>query len=398
MEMKPEATPPTKRKAKRAYVILAIVALAVVGIYYGHGYLTRNKVKTDDAQVDADVTPISPTVPGVVLHLRVTDNQRVEAGQVLAELDPTDYQLKVASAEADLAAAEAQAEMADAQVEIVKSTSAGGLTTAQAQLQGSSASVRTAAAQVDVASAALARAKAEEAKADQDLADAEKLLKSGAFTGQQVDLARTNRDTAHAAVAAAQASLEAAREQQSLSRSHVAEAKGHVAQSAPVDVQIAAAQAAAKHAHVKVDGAKAALALAQRMLEHTKIIAPAAGYVSKLAAHEGQLIQPGTTLLMLVPATTYVIANFKETQIARIRAGDPVDIEIDALDATLHGKVVSVSPGTGARFSLIPPDNATGNFVKVVQRVPVKIEWAQGEDVGAMRAGLSAEVTVRLQH
>jgi len=389
---------PKKRKAKRAYIVLATLALGGASAYYIHGYVTRDKVSTDDAQVDADVTPLASGITGTVLKLNVGDNQRVEAGQVILEIDPVDYQLKVTAAHAEVEAATAQAEAADAQVDIVRSTSSGGLSSAQAQVQGTSASVRSAGAQVEVATASLARAKAELAKAESDYNESEKLHGLGAVSGQQLDIARTSRDTARAAVAAADATLAAAREQQSLSRTRVAEAQGHLAQSAPVDRQVAAATAAAKLAHARVASAEAALALAESQLRHTKVIAPKAGFVSKLAVHEGQLVQPTTTLLLLVPAATYVVANFKETQIDRIRPGDPVDVEIDALDKTFHGKVASVSPGTGARFSLMPPDNATGNFVKVVQRVPVKIEWSDADAVGPLRAGLSAEVTVHLQH
>ncbi len=133
------------------------------------------------------------------------------------------------------------------------------------------------------------------------------------------------------------------------------EAQGHLAQSTPVERHVTAATAAAHLAHARVASAEAALALAEAQLGYTKIVAPRAGFVSRLAVHEGQLVQPGATLLMLVPTTTYVVANFKETQISRIRPGDTVDVEVDALDRTFHGKVASVSPGTGARFSLIPP-------------------------------------------
>ncbi|HWU86530.1 MAG TPA: HlyD family secretion protein, partial [Kofleriaceae bacterium] len=166
----------------------------------------------------------------------------------------------------------------------------------------------------------------------------------------------------------------------------------------PVERQVAAAVAAANLATARVQSAKAALELAKLQLGYTEVRAPIAGYVSKLGAHEGQLVTGGATLLMIVPVKTYVIANFKETQLERIRAGDPVEISVDALGGgALRGKVESVSPATGARFSLMPPDNATGNFVKVVQRVPVKIAWDDGQDLSQLQAGLSAEVKVHLQ-
>jgi membrane fusion protein, multidrug efflux system len=359
--------------ARRAYLLLGGMTAVALAIYFIHGALTRDEVATDDAQIDADVVPLTSRVGGVILHMKVQDNQRVEAGAVLAELDDADFRARVMAAQADLDAATAQAEAADAQIDIVRSTSAGGLSSAKAQLQGTGASVRSAAAQVDSAAASQARAKSDLAKAEADLARARKLHDAGAVSGQALEAAQSTRDSAAAAVDAATANLAAARDQRSLSEARVAEAVGRVQQSTPVDRQIAAATAAGKLAHARVDGAKAALELAKLQLSYTRITAPVTGFVSKLAVHEGQMVQSGTTLAMVVPAQTYVIANFKETQIERIRPGDLVDIELDAYEGTLHGKVDSVSAGTGARFSLMPPDNATGNFVKVVQRIPVKI-------------------------
>ena len=386
-----------KKKATRAYLVLAALAGAVVAIYFIHSYITRNEVSTDDAQVDADVTPVSSRVAGVVLKMHVQDNEEVTAGQVIAEIDSADYAARVAAAKADLEAATAQAEAADAQAEVVKSTSKGGLSSARAMLVGTGASVRAAESQVAAANAAVARAKSELAKAESDFARAKTLHDAGAITGAQFESAQTARDTAAAAVDQANANLAAARDQAALSQSRVAEAQGRVEQSAPIDQQVAAAVANAKLAHAHVDAAKAALDLAQLSLGYTKITAPIAGHISKLAAHDGQMLQPGSVVCMLVPHRTYVVANFKETQISRIRPGDEVDIEIDAASGKRKGKVVSVAAGTGARFSLMPPDNATGNFVKVVQRVPVKIEWATPEDGKGLQAGLSADVTVHLR-
>ncbi len=389
---------PRKSKAKRAYALLLSMAAVALGIYFVHGYITRNEVSTDDAQVDSDVVPVSIRVGGIIKKMAVEDNQKVKAGDLIAQIDDADYAAKVDAAKAELEAAQAQEDSASAQVDIVKSTSAGGLSSAQAMLQGTGASVRSAQAQVQSAAAALARAKADQAKSDTDYDRAKKLHDAGAVSGQALETATAARDSAHAAVDAANANLAAARDQQSLSESRVAEARGHVEQSTPVARQIAVAEAARKLAHAHVDSAAAALKLAQLQKDYTTIIAPADGYVSKLAAHAGQMVQPGITLVMVVPERSYVVANFKETQIDRIRAGDPVDISIDAFASTFHGKVESVSAGTGARFSMMPPDNATGNFVKVVQRVPVKIKWDDGQDLSQLHAGLSVEVKVHLQH
>ena len=394
----PAIIPPRKSKAKRAYLLLAGLAAAVVAVYYIHGFLTRNEVETDDAQIDADVVPVAARVGGVVVHTKVKDNQRVEAGAVIAEIDPADYSEKVAAAQEDLEAAKFQAEVADAQVEITKSTSKGGLSSAKATLAGMGASVRSAGAQVLAAQAALASAQAEAIKAEDDYTRAKKLHDAGAVSGQQLEAAQAARASAKAAVEGAQANLEGAKQAQAQAQAHVAEAAGHVEQSTPVERQVAAAEAAARQAHAHVNSAQTALDLAKLQLEYTKIKAPVAGYVSRLAAHEGQMLQPGTTVVMIVPLESYVIANFKETQLDRIQAGDPADISVDALGGkTFHGKVDSVSPATGARFSMMPPDNATGNFVKVVQRVPVKIVWDGNVDTQQLHAGLSVEVKVHLQ-
>jgi membrane fusion protein (multidrug efflux system) len=394
-----ELTPPTppKKSAARAYIILAVLAGGAVGAYFVRGHMTKDLVSTDDAQVDADVVPVAARVSGVMLHMKVGDNDAVKAGQLIAEIDPADYNAKVAAAQADLAAASAQADAADAQVDIVKSTSAGGLSSARAQLQGTGASVRSAAAQTQAATAQVARAAAELAKAESDLTRAKTLHDQGAVTAQAYESALSARDSARAAADAAAANLNAAKDMQAVAESRIAEAQGKVQQSAPVDQQIASATASSKLAHARVAGAQAALDQAKLMLSYTQIISPADGYASRLGVHEGQMVQPGSTIVMVVPSKTYVVANFKETQLDRIAPGDDVDVEIDAIAGTYHGKVDSVSAGTGARFSMMPPDNATGNFVKVVQRVPVKIVWAEGQDASRLHAGLSAEVTVHLK-
>ena len=392
---------PRKSKARRAYLVLAALALGVVAVYYVHGYMTRDEVTTDDAQIDADVVPVPARVGGVIVHTNVGDNQHVDIKPqptVIAEIDSADYVARVAAAEAELEATNQQAKGADEQVEIVRSTSKGGLSSAQAMLAGTGASVRSAEAQVAAAQAALARSQAELKKAQDDLTRAKTLHDAGAVSGQQLEAAQVAYDAAKAATDLAAANLAAAKDAAQQAQSRVAEAAGHVEQSTPVERQVAAAEAAAKLAHARVAAAKAALDVAKLSLGYTKIVAPVAGTTSRLGVHEGQMVQPGQTVVMIVPERSYVIANFKETQLERIKPGDPAEVTVDALGGkTFHGKVDSVSPATGARFSMMPPDNATGNFVKVVQRVPVKIVWVDGEDLSQLHAGLSVEVKVYLK-
>jgi membrane fusion protein (multidrug efflux system) len=201
----------------------------------------------------------------------------------------------------------------------------------------------------------------------------------------------------HAALGQAQAQLTAAQQQRLVAETRVAEAQGRLDQSAPIDAQIKAVHANADLAHARVNVAQAELELAKLQLSYTKVFAPEDGEVSNLAMHEGQLVVQNQPIVQLVPSRTYVVANFKETQVGRMHEGDPADVSVDSFPGQkLVGTVVSLSGGTGSRFSLIPPDNASGNFVKVVQRVPVRIEWTRPPEL-ALRAGMSVDVTVKVK-
>jgi membrane fusion protein (multidrug efflux system) len=387
--------PPTARRSKaRPYLILgAVVAVGIAG-YSAVAWFSRGRENTDDAQVDADVVAVSARVGGTVLKVHVTDNQPVHKGDLLVEIDPADLTAKEKQAEAQLSAARAQAAAADAQVRIVVATSKGGLSAAQAQLSGTATSVASAAAQIEAAKASLAHAQAEAARADTDLARAVSLRKDEAVPQAQVDTARSDDQAAHAAVAQATAQLAASEEMRHTAQTQIAEARGRVEQSAPIDAQLAVAQANADLARAQADAAEASLAQAKLQLSYTRIEAPADGLLSRLAVHEGQLVQAGQQVVGVVPDTTYVIANFKETQVGNMRAGQRAEISVDALPGrSFEGKVESTSPGTGARFSLLPADNASGNF----QRLPVKIAWVNVPADVKLAAGLSVDVTVLTQ-
>jgi membrane fusion protein (multidrug efflux system) len=342
-----ESVPPpsaaTSRTARKAYLVLAFVTLAGVGAYFGYGFLKGNQANTDNAQLESDVVPLAPRVAGPIAKLHVVDNQTVQAGELIAEIDPRDYEIKVAQAQADLEAAKAQAE-----------TSA-----------SHDGAARPNAAAVAAAGAALARAEAEARKAEVDLTRSRSLKAQSAITAVELENAQNAAEKARAAREQAQAQLQVAEEQHGF-------------------------------AEAKVKSAEAALDQAKAQLEYTKIYAPRAGTLSKIAVQEGQIVAAGQTLAQLVSSDTYIVANFKETQIGRMQAGQRAEIEVDAFPGKrLEGRVESLSAATGARFSLLPPDNASGNFVKVVQRVPVKIRLEQAS-VGdtPLKAGLSADVTV----
>jgi membrane fusion protein (multidrug efflux system) len=387
-----EAAPPKKRKPFVILGVIALVALIAVG---GYEIATHGRESTDDAQVAADMVPVAARVAGAVARVHIHENQAVKRGEVLIELDAADLQAKQQQAEAELATAEAQARVSEAQEEIVSATSKGGLASARAALSGSAAGVGTADAQLESAKAAAAKADADLQKAQIDFSRAETLRKADAVPQQQLDTARLALDAARASKAQADAQVALAMDARVSAQSRVGEARGRVDQSAPVAPQIAAAHAGAVLAEARVRSAEAALALAKLQVGYTRIVAPADGYASKLAVHEGQLVAVGQPLVELVPSDTYLVASFKETQIGKMRPGQPAEIEIDAFPGRkLAGKIESLAGGTGSSFSLLPPDNSTGNFVKVVQRVPVRISLVDLPPDVTLRPGLSADVTV----
>jgi membrane fusion protein (multidrug efflux system) len=377
--------------------VLGVVALVIVVSIGAYLAATAGEETTDDAQIEADVVAVGARVGGQVLRVPVRENQTVKKGDLLVEIDSADTSARLKQAQAELQTALAQAQVADAQTSVVEASARGGFSTAKAQFSGSNVAVAGADAQVAAAKASMARAEAESRKADLDLNRAKELRAANAVPQERLDNAQAGSDAAKAALLAAQAQLAAAVESRHAAESRVAEAKGRLDQSSPIDAQIAAARANADLAHARVQAAEAQLELAKNQNSYTKVLAPADGVVSRLTVHEGQLLQPGQALAELVPSGTYVVANFKETQLGRIREGQSVTVKVDAFPGQkLKGKVESLSGGTGARFSLLPPDNASGNYVKVVQRVPVRIAWDGPSSELPLRAGLSAEVTVQV--
>ncbi|MGC4083517.1 MAG: HlyD family secretion protein [Vicinamibacterales bacterium] len=389
-----EDGPAPPSRGRRAFLVLLTLLVVVVGGIAAYSFATANRENTDDAVVEADVVAVTSRVPGLVSRVLVQDNQMVKKGDVLLEIDSADLSARVAQARAELETATAQAAGAHAQEPVVAASARGGLQSAQAQLAASTAAVQTADAQIAVAQAAVVRAQAEVDKADRDLTRAKELVASDAIARQQLDAAQLASDAAHAALRQAQANVTAAQESKRSAESRVVDARARVSQTAPVPEQIQTAQSAASLADARVKAAEAALQLAELQLSYTKVLAPNDGLVSQLSARSGAMIASGQPLAQLVPVGTYLVANFKETQIDRMRPGDRAEVKIDAYPGrTFEATVESLSGGTGSRFSLIPPDNASGNFVKVVQRVPVRLSWSAPPDA-PMKAGLSADVTV----
>jgi membrane fusion protein (multidrug efflux system) len=255
--------------------------------------------------------------------------------------------------------------------------------------------VAGASAQIVAAEAMVTKAQADADKADNDLRRAEALRKDDAIPQAQVDSLTSQAAAQRAAVAQAKAQLAAAKESKNSAQTRIAEAAGRVEQSTPVDAQVAVAKANSDLASARAAAAEVALAQAKLNLSYTRVVASEDGHISRLAVHAGQLVQPSQTITNVLPDTTYVVANFKETQVGAMRPGQSAEVSVDALTGRkLHARVDSVSLGTGAQFSLLPPDNASGNFVKVVQRVPVKLVWTDLPADLHLAAGLSADVTV----
>ena len=383
-------------KKRRALLIIGGIAGVLIFGVLLYVLLTAGKETTDDAQIDADVVPLAPHVGGLVAAVPVSENQSVKRGDVVVQIDDRDYQARLVQAQAELESVRAQAQAADAQISIAEAAAHGSLTQAEANLIGSNRSVSSSRAQLEQARATLASRQADLKLAQANIDRARELQKANAIPQQQFDQWQAQFLSAEAGVSAAQAAVSAAADQLRRSEAQVNEAEGRVVVSRPVDASIAVAAANAAYQHARVKNSEATLTLANLNLEWTRIVAPDEGTVSRITGHVGALLSPGQTVAQFVPVRKYVTANFKETQIGKIHPGQPTDVHVDTYGESLHGKVESLSAGTGARFSLFPPDNATGNFVKVAQRVPVRIILDAVPPSMRLRAGQSVVVTVHV--
>jgi len=357
---------------------LAVVAAGLVAWWHFSG-----RESTDDAQVDGHLVPVASRVGGTVLAVLVADNQPVEKGAPLVRIDPRDYEVAVARAAADLAENEATARAAHTTVPLTSTTASSQETAAASELAGAEA--RLAAAQ-----AQLREAQARERQAAQDLERFKPLLGKDEISKQQFDGATTAAELSRAAREAAEAAAGSAQKAVEAARARLAQAR-----TGPEQVDIVSARAAS--ALAKVEMARAALEQAKLNLSYAKLDAPVGGVVSRKAVEVGQVVQPGQPLLALVPLDdVWVTANVKESQLKRIRPGQAVEIAVDAYGGrTFRGRVDSIAAATGSRFSLLPPENATGNYVKVVQRIPVKIVLEPGQDPEhLLRPGMSVVPTV----
>lgn len=392
MEMEVKQPPPKKRRIRLIVGAVLIAVLAFVGLWY---VLHAGLEDTDDAQVEAEVVSVPARTGGVVKSVAFHENEVVKAGQVLAEIDDAPHKAKLAQADAELAQARENAAAADAEMAVVEANAKGQHSLATAGLRGSQAGLTMTGEEIQQARAAVESSTAQRLMAQQDLERAKKLFEERALPKQRLDAAQGAFDAADANLRQARARLDAAQAERSAAMSRISEAQARVGQSSSVDAQIAQSRAKAALAHARVEAAQASRDLAALDLSYTKVTAPRDGVASKKNIAAGQMLQPGQPVCFVVPTIdVWVVANFKETQVGRMKPGQPADISIDAYGKTFKGKVESISGGTGARFSLLPAENATGNFTKVVQRIPVKVVFDSVPKDVILRAGMSADVTV----
>jgi membrane fusion protein (multidrug efflux system) len=377
----------------RFYVIVVILVVVLAGIFAWRYF--QSYESTDDAQVDGHLMPLSARVGGYVTKVNVDDNQYVTAGTVLVEIDPRDYQVAVDQAKAALEDARATAQASNLNVPITNVNTASQLSSSEADIENARAGIAAAQQQYDAAEAQLAQAQANSTKAQLDLGRYKQLVDKQEISQQTYDQAEAAAKAEAAGVVAARSSAAAAAQQVTQARSKLvtAEAGHRSAQTAPRQVATSEARALSSDATVKQK--QALLDQAELNLQYTQIIAPVNGVVTK-SVELGMNIQPGQQLAAIVPLEdVWVTANFKETQLKNMRVGQQAKIKVDSNDRTYNGHVDSFANSSGARLSLLPPENATGNYVKVVQRIPVKIvlEPGQNKDL-SLRLGMSVEAKV----
>ena len=436
--------PQTRRPLYRRPAVLGVAAvILLIGIIAGVRYwlYSRAHESTDDAFIDGHIIQISPKASGYVTKIYVNDNQQVKAGDLIIEIDPRDYETRLQQAQAALAAGLARENEARANVALTRATGAAGVQQARATVQRSrtnvgasraaaassqsrasqaTSAIATAQANLEQARSLVVAAEAEATRANNDVERYQQLLAKDEISRQLLDQAVATARTATAQLESAQqrvvaataqvsearsaqaAAAETARQQQTQiggAEAGVSEAIGGLAQANTASQKVAVSEAQAQTAGASTEQLRAAVQQAELELSYTKIYAPEDGRVTRKSVEEGALVQIGQPLLAIVPGDVWVTANFKESQIGRMVPGQPVEISVDAYpDKVFKAHVDSIQAGTGSRFSLIPPENATGNYVKVVQRVPVKIVFDEPPDSKHLLApGMSVvpEVKVR---
>jgi membrane fusion protein (multidrug efflux system) len=356
---------------------------------------------TDDAQIDGYIYPVSSRVPGYVVRVTADNNQFVQAGTVLVQLDPKDYDLAVANAKATWANARAASEGARITVPLTSVNTSTQLSAAQSDVENAQSSLVAAERQFDAAQATLRQAEANDLKAQDDVTRYKPLAEKDEIPQQQYTQAVDSQKATAAAVEGARASAAAAEQGVTGARTRVAQAEAELSYAQTRPQQISVQQSRAQAADAQAEQAQAALQQAQLNLQYATVVAPVSGIVGQRTVQPGQNVSPGQQLMTIVPLDSdniWVTADFKETQLTYMRPGQPVRITVDTYDQSYDGRVLNIGGATGARYSLLPPENATGNYVKVVQRIPVKIIFDKGQDQQhLLRPGMSVEPKVRVR-
>jgi membrane fusion protein (multidrug efflux system) len=408
---KPAKTGWLSSTVKWIVIPMVLIALGIGGYMYWQYASVRES--TDDAQIDGHIYPVSAMVDGTLLDVLVDNNQFVQAGTVLGHIDPRFYQAALDKAKGDLAQANATAKENRAGVPITSIDTSTQLSGAEAGVVEQTAKIATAQREVDAANVKLTTTQAHvrelqanAAKAESDLTRMKPLVAKEEISRQQYDSVVASAAASTAAVDSATSQVKEAQEGVRVAeakldqeRAHMAEVQSRVAATRSGPEQVAAKQALAESSGAQVQQKEAALKQADIDLGYTTLVAPVSGLVSQRSMEKGQSVSRGQVLVAIVPLDdVWVTANFKESQLAHMRPGQPVEIEVDAYGKTYRGHVDSIAAATGARFSLLPPENATGNYVKVVQRVPVKILIDKDQDPEhSLRPGMSVAPTVMIR-
>jgi membrane fusion protein (multidrug efflux system) len=386
--------------------LLALIITALVALYFYMG-----RVTTDDAQVDAHITTVAPQVPGYVVQLQINDNTPVKEGDLLLQIDPRTYEAEVEQAKAMLAVAEAQAGSAKLQIRLTRETTFNGTSGATAQKESDAADFASSQAQLEQSATAnlkLAEANVAAKKATNDRAQSDKdrytpLLGTGDVSKFQYDsveaaarVAKSDLDAAEQQLAAAQQAVSIARANTRSSEARLTRSQSMLLETKAREQQVPISEAAYKSALAAVEHAKAVLQQAELNLAYTHMTAPITGQVTQKSVDLGQYVSPGQLLFTIVPLDkVYVTANFKETQLENVRPGQKARLHVDTYRETFEGTVDSIAGATGSRQALLPPQNATGNFIKVVQRIPVKILVKPSQDSQlVLRPGMNVEATI----
>jgi membrane fusion protein (multidrug efflux system) len=377
----------------KTLLIIGIIVLAIGGFFLYRYFASYES--TDDAQIDGHLMPVSSRIPGYIIRVNVNDNQYVQQGQVLAEIDPRDYQIALEKAQADLADAQATAQSLNITVPITNVNTTSQVSVSQADVENAQAGISAAQQQYDAAQSELIQAQANNTKSQSDLARYKQLVDKQEISQQLYDQAVAQANVTNAAVAAAKSSAAAAEQQVHQARAKLLQAQANLRSSQTGPQQVAQSRARAQSAIAAVQQKQAALDQATLNMQYTKIVSPVDGVVMK-NAEVGMNVQPDQQLFNVVPlADVWVTANFKETQLKYMRPGQHAEVKVDANGRTYKAHVDSIAGSSGARLSLLPPENATGNYVKVVQRIPVKLVFEPGEDSDhILRLGMSCEPKV----